>query len=287
MRYKNLTILSGVIAALALAQGPASSIELLGNNIGANANVGGTGNANAGASIGNTNATASAITGGASTANVKANVANGSSNVMPNSLSATSNIDLGSVTDGGRVTVDLNGDGVIDEDDTAMAKLDINGDGVLNVLDDANGDGVLNDADFDAAVNIGKNAAAGVVDLGLASGPGGAASFGVGGLPAGDVDVGDAIGDVDPGNIAGLQLPSVGSIDIGGIEPGPGEAPPPGIVPNPGSVPGISERDLTATFRNLNDDDVATLKIKCPNVLANPNAFSASTVIVCRALASL
>ena len=289
MRYKNLTILSGVITALALAQGPAQAIDVFGNNVGVNAKVGGGGNTNVGAGIGSTNATVSAGTGGASTAGVNANVSNGSSSALPDSLSANANIDLDSVTDGGRVTVDLNGDGVIDDDDTAMAKLDINGDGVLNVLDDANGDGVLNDADLDAAVNIGRNAASGVVDLGLGSGTGGVGSFSIGGLPVGDVD----LGDLDAPQLPSVDIGSIGTGGIGdiGIGPGPGETPPPGIIPNPGVNPGpvpeITERDLSDSLRNLNDDDVAALKIKCADVMANPNAFSAATVSICKALASL
>lgn len=146
-----------------------------------------------------------------------------------------------------------------------MAKLDINSDGVLNLLDDANRDGVLNAADLDAAVNIGRSAAAGVVDLGLGSGTDGVATFSIGGLPPG----------VDIGSI--------------GIGPDPDETPTPGIIPNPdvnpGPVPDVT--DLSDTLGNLSDQDVATLKIKCPNVLANPNAFSATTVIVCKTLASL
>jgi len=280
MRYRNLTILSGVIAALALAQGPAQAIELLGNNVGATINLGGGGNPSVSVGAGSTKATVNASTSGASTANVSANLSNGSNNALPNSLSANANIDLDDVTDGGRVTVDLNGDGVIDEDDTAMVKLDINGDGILNFLDDANDDGVLSDADLDVIVRIGEDAAEGVVDLGLGGEAGGVVSFGIGGLPpAGDIDA--------------TQLPSIdiGSIGIGGIVPDPGEAPPPGIIPNPGvnpgPLPGVTDGDLTNTFRNLNADDVAALKIKCVDVMANPNAFDAATVAICRVLASL
>ena len=286
MRYKNLTILSGVIAALALAQGPAHALELLGSNIGVNAKIGGGGNTNVNAGIGSTKATVSAGRGGESTANVNANVSNGASSALPDSLSAKANIDLRSVTNGGRITVDLNGDGVIDEDDTAMAKLDINSDGVLNLLDDANRDGVLNAADLDAAVNIGRNAAAGVVDLRVGSGTGGVGSFSIGGLPVGGVDPGDI--DIDAQGLPSVDIGSIGIGDIG-IGPGPGEAPPPGIIPNPGVNPGPvpDVTGLSDTLGNLSDQDVATLKIKCPNVLANPNAFSASAVIVCKALASL
>jgi hypothetical protein len=142
-------------------------------------------------------------------------------------------------------------------------------------------------------VTIGKNAAAGVVDLDLGGGTGGVASFSIGGLPPGDVDLGDVIGDIDIGDIDARQLPSVdiGLIGIGGDEPDPGVIPPPGIVPdpgvNPGPIPDVTDRDLTDTFRNLNDEDLATLKIKCPDVLANPNAFSAAAVSICKALASL
>jgi hypothetical protein len=276
-----------VIAALALAQGPAQAFDLLGTSIG----LGGGGNPTVSTGIGNTNATVNANTSGASTANVTANVTNGSGNVLPNSLSANANIDLDDVTNGGRVTVDLNGDGVIDDNDTAMARLDINGDGILNLLDDANDDGVLSDADLDVVARIGEDAADGVVDLGLGGGSGGVASFGIGGLPpAGDVDLGDGIGDIDAPQLPSIDIGSfgVGGIIPGGIVPDPGEAPPPGVIPpDPGVIPGVTDRDLTDTFRNLDDDDVAALKIKCVDVLTNPNAFDAATVAICRTLASL
>jgi hypothetical protein len=281
MRHRATILLSG-IAALALVAASAQAIEL-------NVGIGG-GNdpaVNVKAGVGNTNATVNSTTGGASTGSVTATVSNGSNNALPNSLSANASIDLDDVTDGGRVTADLNGDGVIDDNDTAMAKLDINGDGVLNFLDDANDDGVLNDADLDALVSIGKEEAEGAVTFGLGGETSGTASVGIGGLPPGDVDLGKVIGDIEL-----PQLPSIeiGSIGIGEI-PGPGETPPPGIIPdpgvNPGPVPGVTDRDLSNTFRNLNDDDIADLKIKCADVMANPNAFDAATVAVCRVLASL
>lgn len=281
MRHRATKLLSG-IAALALVAASAQAIEL-------NVGIGGVNDpaVNVKAGIGNTNATVSSTTGGTSTGNVTANVSNGSNNALPNSLSANANIDLHDVTNGGRVTVDLNGDGVIDDDDTVLAKLDINGDGILNALDDANDDGVLNDADLDALVSIGKKEAEGAVTLGLGGGTSGTASVGIGGLPPGDVDLDKVIGDIEL-----PQLPSIdiGSIGIGEI-PGPGETPPPGIIPdpgvNPGPVPGVTDRDLTNTFRNLNDDDIADLKIKCADVMANPSAFDAATVAICRVLASL
>jgi len=281
MSHRATTLLSG-IAALALVAASAQAMEL-------NVGIGG-GNdpaVNVKAGIGNTNATVNSTTGGASTANVNANVSTGSSSALPNSLSSNASIDLDDVTDGGRVTVDLNGDGVIDDNDTVMAKLDINGDGVLNSLDDANDDGVLNDADLDALVSIGKKDAKGAVTLGLGGETGGAASVGIGGLPPGDVDPGKVIGE--------FALPQVPSVDIGSIGfgeiPGPGEVPPPGVVPNPGvnpgPAPGVSDSDLTNTFRSLSDDDIADLKIKCADVMANPSAFDAATVAICRVLASL
>jgi hypothetical protein len=283
MRYKNFTILSGVIAALALAQGPAQAIELLGNNV----SLGGGNNPSVSVNTGGTSATVNANTNSTSTATANANLSSGSNSALPNSLSANANIDLGDVTDGGRVTVDLNGDGVIDDNDTAMAKLDINKDGILNFLDDANDDGVISDADLDVIVDIGEDAANGIVTLGLVDETGGVASFGIGGLPpAGDVDPGKVIGDIEA-----PQLPSIDIGPVGEIFPGPGEGPPPGVIPNPGvnpgPVPGVTDSDLTNTFRNLNDDDIADLRIKCVDVMANPNAFDAATIAICRALASL
>jgi hypothetical protein len=297
MRYRSFTILSGVIAALALAQGPAQAIELLGNNIGVN--LGGGGKPNISANIGGTTAAVKATTGGASTANVTANVNNGSGSALPNSLSGSGNFDLDDVTNGGRVTVDLNGDGVIDEDDTLLARLDLNGDGVLDLLDDANDDGVLNSADLDVAAMFGEDSAEGTVDLGIGDGPGGIGSFRIGGLPAGEVDLDDA---TNPIGVDDLQLPP---IDISGIGidvlpppdlgPGPGPGPTPGPGPggvgfNPGPVPGVDSEeriDITDTLRNLNDVDLRKFKVKCVDVMANPNAFSATTVEICKTLASL
>src|ERR1700752_1109870 len=100
MRYKNLTILSGVIAVLALAQNPARALDLLGNNVGVN--LGGGGTRNIGANIGGTSATIGATTRGQSTANVTANVSNGAGSALPDRLSANANIDLNDVTNGRR-----------------------------------------------------------------------------------------------------------------------------------------------------------------------------------------
>jgi hypothetical protein len=146
MRYRELTILAGVVAALALAQTPASALDLLGGRIHVDLGSKNGVNANVGVRLSDqTNATASANIGGAQTANVTANVNTG--RTVARSLSAKAVVDLSD--DSLHATVDLNGDGTIDGDDTAaMLKLDINGDGVLSLLDDANHDGILSAADI-------------------------------------------------------------------------------------------------------------------------------------------
>jgi hypothetical protein len=167
MRYRELTILSGVVAALALAQTPASALDLLngrlsidlGSKDGIDANV-------SAKPTSTTAATASANIGGQQTATANARLTTGTNTVR--SLTADAVIDLSD--DDLHATVDLNGDGSIDEEDVAaMARLDINGDGVLNLFDDANRDGLLTEADIDLTLPDAGNLIGGLLpeDLNL------------------------------------------------------------------------------------------------------------------------
>jgi hypothetical protein len=317
MRYKNLTILSSVIATLALAQAPAQALDT--NVGGIKANIGGitapsisanVGNTNVSASTqstgggttatasassgGNTNATANVGLGGQSAATINASAGTGSSTI-PQSLSAKANIVLGSSAHAAKATIDINGDGVIDSKDTALLKLDLNGDGVLNILDDANGDGLLTDADLNIDLNGDEDQTNASIQLNGASNSADA-MIGLGG-----VDVGDL------GNLDLDSLPLDISTLLGGAEPSSPGVPPVQNVPDqnallPGNQdlntptappPGAnaaayaSTRDISDTLRNLNDADMTKLKVKCPDVLANPNAFNASMVAICQAVASL
>ena len=320
MRYKNLTILSSVIATLALAQAPALALDI--NVGGIKANIGGNtapsisanvGNTNVSASTqstgggttatasassgGNTNATASVGLGGQSTATLNASAGTAPSSI-PQSLSAKANIVLGSSAQGTKATIDINGDGVIDSKDTALLELDLNGDGVLNILDDANGDGLLTDADLKVDLNGAEDQTTARIQLNGASNSADAL-VGLGGV---DIE--------DLGNLDLESLPLDISTLLSGAEPSSPGVPPVQNVPDqnallPGNqdlntptapAPGAnaaafasnaSTRDISDTLRNLNDVDMTKLKLKCPDVLANPNAFNASMVAVCQAVASL
>ncbi len=282
MQKNKLTIVSGVIATLMLAN-PASALEVnvgglkasVGGNTGVsanvNANVGGTrATANVGA-LGNsgTRATANVGTGGGTTATVNANLGSGSG-TLPETLSARVRIDLGGSRT--RATVDINGDGVIDDDVTALLKLDVNGDGQLTALDDLNGDGLLDGTDLKIRLNVGEGGNGDSVEL-----------SGTGVIDGSiDANVGDLI--------------DLGSLSIGTPIPTPVETPEPGITPLPGDFDGTLPRvegeiggqgDIVDRLRGMDSQDVAALKIKCVDVMGNPGAFDATTVSICRALASL
>jgi hypothetical protein len=292
MKRREIAGLAGAVSILALVGTSSQAGQLLGVNIGgskpdvaAHANVGGV---NVGANVGiggSRGPTVGARTRvGVGNENVaKANIGIGSINrgqatakvqvgspAVRQSLSGKVSVALGA-SNTARAKVDLNGDGVIDAADTALLVLDINGDGLLTALDDINTDGLLSP-----------------LDLG---------EIGIGALP------------IDVANLPEVTLP-----DIGGILPGAPDEQPPGFTPPPGGTdpgpgvpdprrrspspetppPDVADRPpsdeggrIGRVLGNLNEPDIAALKIKCADVMGNPGGYDATTVAVCWTLASL
>lgn len=287
MNKREITILSGVIAAIALAVQPASAGSLLGNNsVSVGAKVGGA-NANVGVNTGNDGVSANVgVNAGSNAGGVGVSATANAATSSATGATANVGVDTGTVLDGQdlaadvdvklgdpetlRATIDLNGDGVINTKDHALVVLDINGDGVLGILDDANGDGILNGLDLgsnDASLVIGLTTGGQSIDLGSIG-----RGIDLASLPGGEISLG-RIG-----------------IGVGAIEPDPTPTPDPGITPLPGDFDGGATSDRSAlhgSLRNLDDADIASLKVRCADVMANPGAFDAATVQVCVALAAL
>ena len=240
MRYRELTILTGVIAALALAQTPASALELLNGRVNVDINGKDGVDAKVGARLTDrTGATANVSVGGSQTATVDADVSNG----LARSRSGDAVIDLSD--EKLRAKIDVNGDGLIDENDTTHALVDINGDGLIDgndetsALIDLNGDGLVDEED---------------------------ASLG-----------------------ANLNLPSVGSVVGTLLGPSTAVIPPDEEPVPPANIPPaqIPADDIADALRDIDNDDVAALKLKCADVLGSPGSYDQATVSICQALASL
>lgn len=239
MRYRELTILTGVIAALAIAQAPASALDLLNGRVTVDVNSKSGVNANVGARVSDrTSAAANVGVGGAQTATADADLDTG----LARTLSGDAVIDLSD--DKLRAKVDVNGDGLIDGNDTARLLVDINGDGLIDssdnssVLIDLNGDGLIDQDDANTAAKI--------------------------------------------------NLPSVGGL-IGTLLSPPTTVVPPDESLPPANIPPaeIPVDNIADTLRNIDNDDVAALKLKCADVLGSPGSYDPTTVSICQALASL
>ncbi len=218
-------------------------------------NVGGVGISSGGGSGGGVHAGTGANAGGNNAANATADLDEDGVDIDLDLLklkqaaghAATSDIDVGLGQSTG----------------TSHATVDLNDDGVINADDDAqlvldvNGDGVLSildDANGDGIVSTS--------DLGIDLN-----GLGDSGADA-DLDPGDGIVGADIGGVGGAV-----SLGGGGSPDGLG-APP-------------SQIELGRAFGNIDDNEVAALKLKCADVLGNPAGFDAATVSVCQALASL
>jgi hypothetical protein len=173
--------------------------------------------------------------------------------------SASANINLGTGGRKTKATVDLNGDGLLNGKDDVLVALDINGDGILSALDDVNADGILSTLDL------------GNIDID------------VGGLPIGSIKVPDI----------GVKLPDIGGL-VGGGSNGGGGRPPVFIPPPGGGEPpigfnpgdGNAPKDIERVVGSLDNHDFLALKIRCADVLANQGSFDATTINVCRVLAT-
>ena len=240
MRYRELTILTGVIAALAIAQAPASALDLLNGRVNVDINSKSGIDANVSARVSDrTSAGANVSVGGAQTATVDADVSTG----VARTLSGDAVIDLSD--DKLRAKVDVNGDGVIDGNDTTHLLVDINGDGLIDsnddtsVLIDLNGDGLVDEKDASIKANLNLPSVGGVI--GTLLGP------------------------------KTIVIP-------------PDEEPLPPTNNPPAQIP---VDNIADALRDIDNDDVAALKLKCADVLGSPGSYDQATVSICQALASL
>jgi hypothetical protein len=80
---------------------------------------------------------------------------------------------------------------------------------------------------------------------------------------------------------ATIVLNPDGTISVG---TGPGTAP--GTTPGTTPPGGFTPEQVQAALANLSDEDVAALKLKCKDILANPGGFDAAAVGLCNVLAS-
>ena len=239
MRYRELTILTGVIAALALAQTSASALDLLNGRVTVDTNTKNGLGASVGARLSErTSGGANVSVGGAKTAAADVDVNTG----LARTLSGDAVIDLSD--DKLRAKVDVNGDGVIDGNDTAHLLVDLNGDGLIDgndnssLLIDLNGDGLVDEDDANIKANVN--------------------------LP----NVGGLVGSLLPPSV--IVFP-------------PDDPIPPAKIP-PAQIPGDRIADA---LRDIDNDDVAALKLKCADVLGSPGSYDPTTVSICQALASL
>jgi len=298
MNTRKMILLTSVVGAFVLAQAPASALDV--NVGGVSASVGGNDRGGASASV----STGGGSGGGGATANASVGTTGGSGGSGAGLLGggsgngllgggsgglAGSNSDdfiggnvlgedtedevrIGSVTTDGPTTAiaDLNGDGVIDDRDAALAILDLNFDGTLNHLDDLNGDGQVSVLD----AQIGPAAAN--LRLGSLGGGESGATIGVGETEV-DANIGIDVGGLIPG------VPGIPGIP--GTPGGPGDPGSPGDPGAPGG-PGVGGIDED-TLGRLSDSDVAALKARCKDVMGSPDTFATDVVAVCQVIGSI
>ena len=97
------------------------------------------------------------------------------------------------------------------------------------------------------------------------------------GTPSGSVALGTGTTPAGGGNTATLSLNPDGTISVSTGTPG---AP----TGTPGQGTTVTTSQIQTALASLDNADVAALKLKCGNVLANPGAFDAATVAICKAL---
>ncbi len=100
------------------------------------------------------------------------------------------------------------------------------------------------------------------------------------GDPSGSVVIGTGSTPAGDGNSATISLNPDGTVAVTtGTGTGTGTT---------GAAGGaLSGSEIRTALANLDDNDLAALKQKCRDVLANPGAFNAATVAICNTLASL
>jgi hypothetical protein len=102
------------------------------------------------------------------------------------------------------------------------------------------------------------------------------------GNPNGSVVIGTGSTPAGAGNTATVSLNPDGTV---AVTTGTGTTDASGSTGAAGGA--LSEPEIRTALANLDDNDLAALKQKCRDVLANPGAFDAATVAICNTLASL
>jgi hypothetical protein len=99
------------------------------------------------------------------------------------------------------------------------------------------------------------------------------------GSPSGSVVLGTGTNPVNGGTTGTIILNPDGTFSIATGGPG---------APAASTAPGgtFTAADLLAALEDLDEEDVAALKQKCADVLANPGSYDAATVALCSAIAT-